>query len=343
MPGSVPLGAVRFAHYDDVEARLEPGASLVLYTDGVVERPGVSLDVGLELLREAVCRTDCEPVAMCDTIIRDVLPGGATHDDAALLVGRALPLADPLELRLPADVDTIPSLRRVLGRWLREADASSSEIEEITLACSEACANAIEHAYAPGPAALEVTASVSKEGETVIGVRDFGSWRPARGAHRGRGMVLMKGLMDSVDVDSGDGGTTVRLARRLEARRLSANPDLRLADRGSVPVAHLSGELDVSSANTLRERLLTAVENQDVGLVIDLSDATYVDSAGVNLLFEVAERLAVRQLAFAVVYPEGGIVERVSHARERGGRGRRESLGGRGRARDTRESGRRVG
>ena len=40
MPGSVPLGAVRFAHYEDVEARLEPGASLVLYTDGVVERPG---------------------------------------------------------------------------------------------------------------------------------------------------------------------------------------------------------------------------------------------------------------------------------------------------------------
>jgi anti-sigma B factor antagonist len=92
---------------------------------------------------------------------------------------------------------------------------------------------------------------------------------------------------------------------------LSAYPDLRLGNRGSVPVAHLSGELDVSSANTLRERLLTAVENQDVGLVVDLSDAIYVDSAGVNLLFEVAERLAVRQLAFAVVYPEGSIVERV--------------------------------
>ena len=219
MPGSVPLGAVRFAHYEDVEARLEPGDSLVLYTDGVVERPGVSLDVGLEQLRQAVCRTASEPMAMCDEIIRELLPRGASHDDAALLVGRALPLSDPLELNLPADVETIPSLRRVLGRWLREADASSREIEEITLACSEACANAIEHAYAPGPAALEVTASVSNEGETVICVRDYGSWRAARGSHRGRGMVLMTGLMDSVDVDSGDDGTTVRLARQLEARR----------------------------------------------------------------------------------------------------------------------------
>ena len=92
---------------------------------------------------------------------------------------------------------------------------------------------------------------------------------------------------------------------------MSAYPDLRLGSRGSVPVAHIGGELDLSSTGTLRERLLAAVENQDVGLVIDLSDATYVDSAGVNLLFEVAERVGVRQLAFAVVYPEGGIVERV--------------------------------
>ena len=74
-----------------------------------------------------------------------------------------LPLDNPLELRLPADVDTIPTLRRVLGRWLGEAEAATTEVEEISLACSEACANAIEHAYAPGPAAIEVTATMTKD------------------------------------------------------------------------------------------------------------------------------------------------------------------------------------
>jgi anti-anti-sigma factor len=92
---------------------------------------------------------------------------------------------------------------------------------------------------------------------------------------------------------------------------VNAEPYLRVADRGSVPVAHIEGELDMSSAPALRNRLLDAVENQDLGLVVDLSDTTYVDSAGLNLLFELAERLATRQVAFAVVYPEGGIVERV--------------------------------
>jgi anti-sigma regulatory factor (Ser/Thr protein kinase)/putative methionine-R-sulfoxide reductase with GAF domain len=218
MPGSVPLGAVRFAHYEDVETRLEPGASLILYTDGVVERPGESLEDGLDRLLAAARGSDGTARASCDSIMGAMLPGGTSHDDAALLAVQALPLADPLELQLPADVDAIPPLRRVLGRWLREAAASSVELEEITLACSEACANAIEHAYAPGPAALEVTATVSASGEAVIHVKDYGSWRPARGSHRGRGLVLMRGLMDSVDVTQGENGTEVRLSRQLEGR-----------------------------------------------------------------------------------------------------------------------------
>jgi serine phosphatase RsbU (regulator of sigma subunit)/anti-sigma regulatory factor (Ser/Thr protein kinase) len=213
--GSVPLGAVRYARYEDVHARLDPGATLLLYTDGVVERPGEPLDVGLERLRPAAAGHDPRPGSMCDALLETMLPAGADRDDVALLVVRALPLSDPLELRLAADVDTIPPLRRVLGRWLREAEATTVEVEEISLACSEACANAIEHAYSPGPAALEVHATISDEGDAVISVRDYGSWRPARGSHRGRGMLLMKGLMDSVDVNAGDEGTTVRLARRL--------------------------------------------------------------------------------------------------------------------------------
>lgn len=88
-------------------------------------------------------------------------------------------------------------------------------------------------------------------------------------------------------------------------------PTLRIDDEGAVRIAHVGGELEVSSVGPLRDRMLSAVENHDAGLIIDLSDVGYVDSAGVNLLFEIAERLTVRQLAFAIVYPEGGVVERV--------------------------------
>ena len=132
----------------------------------------------------------------------------------------------------------------------------------------------------------------------------------------------MKGLMDSVDVDAGDAGhdRPARAPAGGGSRRVSADPHLRVADRGSVPVAHIEGELDVASAPALRGRLYDAVANQDLGLVVDLSDATYVDSAGLNLLFELAERLSTRQVAFAVVYPEGGIVRARVHARRHGRR-----------------------
>ena len=81
--------------------------------------------------------------------------------------------------------------------------------------------------------------------------------------------------------------------------------------RDSVGVARLSGDVDIVHASTLRKQLLSAVRNDDLGLVIDLADARYIDSVGVSLLFEVAERLADRQLRFAVVMPAGGLVERV--------------------------------
>jgi anti-anti-sigma factor len=78
-----------------------------------------------------------------------------------------------------------------------------------------------------------------------------------------------------------------------------------------VPVARLEGEVDLTRAPTIRVDLLRAVENHDHGLVIDLRDTTYLDSAGVNVIFELAERLSSRQQVLAAVVPDRAIVERV--------------------------------
>jgi anti-sigma B factor antagonist len=81
--------------------------------------------------------------------------------------------------------------------------------------------------------------------------------------------------------------------------------------RDSVGVVSLRGEVDIVQAQDLRQRLAGVVRNEDLGLVVDLSETTYIDSVGVSLLFELAERLAERQLRLAVVLPEGGLVTRV--------------------------------
>ena len=51
-----------------------------------------------------------------------------------------------------------------------------------------------------------------------ISVRDFGVWRERRGEDRGRGLTIMEGMMDDVEVSRTSQGTTVRMSRRLELR-----------------------------------------------------------------------------------------------------------------------------
>jgi anti-sigma regulatory factor (Ser/Thr protein kinase)/putative methionine-R-sulfoxide reductase with GAF domain len=217
LPGSAPLGATRLPTYEEREHAIEPGCTLILYTDGLVERAGESLDAGLERLTVVVRngRKDLEHLG--DSLVDELLPDGPTEDDAALLLARALPLTESLLTRLPADVESIPLMRRLLGRWLHEAGATQAQAEDLSLATSEACANAIEHAYGPAPGILEVRASKSPRGEALVAVRDYGSWRSPRGANRGRGLLLMEGLTDSVEVVRGADGTTVQLSRRLGA------------------------------------------------------------------------------------------------------------------------------
>ena len=85
----------------------------------------------------------------------------------------------------------------------------------------------------------------------------------------------------------------------------------RIEYHDAVGVVTVAGEVDIVQAHALRDQLLGAVRNEDLGLVVDLSNATYIDSVGVSLLFELAERLSERQLKLAVVLPQDGLVERV--------------------------------
>ena len=217
LPASVPLGASRYVRYDELELELEPGSTLALYTDGLVERAGESLDAGLERLAATVNAGYENLEHLGDALVDVMLPEGAGDDDAALLVARAEGLGETLVARFPADVESIPIMRRLLGRWLDEAGATRADVEDLMLASAEAAANAIEHAYGLESGIVEVRAWISGEGPVKVAIRDFGNWRAPRGTHRGRGLLLMENLADVVEVIRSDAGTTVELSRRLGA------------------------------------------------------------------------------------------------------------------------------
>ena len=107
-------------------------------------------------------------------------------------------------------------MRSLLRRWLEHAQGTEAEIAEITTATGEACANAIEHGGASVRSPFEVAGRLRGR-EVDITVTDYGSWRSERSDDQGRGLTLMRALMDSVEITPGPKGTTVRMTRRLDA------------------------------------------------------------------------------------------------------------------------------
>jgi anti-anti-sigma factor len=78
-----------------------------------------------------------------------------------------------------------------------------------------------------------------------------------------------------------------------------------------VLLAQVKGEVDLSNAQSVRERLLDAVPNTASALVLDLSETEYLDSSGVRLIFELAQRLASRGQKLELVIPDNSMVKRV--------------------------------
>jgi serine phosphatase RsbU (regulator of sigma subunit)/anti-sigma regulatory factor (Ser/Thr protein kinase) len=211
-----PLGVGADEEYLEVTEALQPGSTLVIFTDGLVEEPGVGPDVALaQLAKNALNGRIDDPDGLCDHLVRTQLAEGQPRDDVAFVVIHTVPLSgQKLALRLPAEPKALSSVRRALVRWLEHAGASSDEAQAIQLACHEACTNAIEHGYRFGEATFEVVGEL-RDGELTLSVVDSGGWRGAGDVDRGRGFALMEGLMDGVDVTPGRDGTTVVMTRRL--------------------------------------------------------------------------------------------------------------------------------
>jgi anti-sigma B factor antagonist len=77
---------------------------------------------------------------------------------------------------------------------------------------------------------------------------------------------------------------------------------------GDLQVVRLAGEVDISNAGKLTDEISNAVPNDAAGLVLDLSDTGYLDSAGIRMLFELGQRLGGRRQAIVAVVPEEALI-----------------------------------
>jgi serine phosphatase RsbU (regulator of sigma subunit)/anti-sigma regulatory factor (Ser/Thr protein kinase) len=216
--GGPPLGTGDVAVYDEQRVTLQAGETLLLYTDGLIERRGRTLSEGEAALVEALTVAPDEPELKCRSVIQQLTEGIEARDDIAVLAVRSVGLDEVLQVEVPAHAEQLVIVRHLIRRWVAANGGTDDDCAAFAIAVTEACANAVEHAYGPGDASIRLRVEL-EDGEATVTIRDRGRWREPRGANRGRGIPVMKEFMDDVAIDAGDDGTTVELRRRMGGAR----------------------------------------------------------------------------------------------------------------------------
>ncbi|WP_199514785.1 SpoIIE family protein phosphatase [Nucisporomicrobium flavum] len=309
--GAAPLGTG--SGFAVCEERLEIGDLLLLHSDGILERPGLTVPAGrAELARVAASAAigqalhaphDTAAERVCSQTVELLVRISGHSDDITLLAAQRVPPPPELTLELPAELSSLRASRAAVTDWLAAAGATDDDAFVLQHALSELVTNAIEHGYegrTGGP--VRMTVRLDPGGEVVAEVRDQGTWRePARKSLRGRGLALTAQLVGDLRVEPGPAGTVATLrhmltrparkpgaGRRPDGRPGRAEP-MRLEEAGPDEV-RVTGPVDATTATHLRQDLLRRSRGGALPLAVDLTGVTVLASAGVSALHQVAER-----------------------------------------------------
>ncbi|MFE3543260.1 SpoIIE family protein phosphatase [Nocardia sp. NPDC059177] len=209
---AVPLATFDTPRRPEATTALPPGATLVLFTDGLVEQRGYDIDEGFVKIADVLSETGAAlPRDVADAVLSRLAPAAGYDDDVAMVVYRQPP--EPLQVDIPAAAAELTGLRRSLYRWFATAAVPHDLAADLVAAANEACSNSVEHAYRdsePG----RVTLTATCEGDRVVlEVTDSGRWipTPTDPGVRGRGVEMMRVLTEDLEFIQDEDGTRVRM------------------------------------------------------------------------------------------------------------------------------------
>jgi anti-anti-sigma factor len=323
------LGLPDRSPFTEGSTSIRPGTTLLLYTDGLVERRGEVIDDGLARLASAAARRAGEgPDELVDHLLAEVVEQHGHADDIALVAVRLLPA--PLRVRYRAAPEVLRTMRNDVRVWAEEAALPKLLLEDLQLALGEAAANSVDHAYRRStPEGFDVALELEADGGIRVEVRDQGHWRPepADKGFRGRGLDLIRALAGEVEIGRHEEGTIVtfrldpagRETESLPAGPPAATPVVRtpagltVLEEGPELRLALHGDLDLSGIDTVREPLAAALApgRPADAVVLDLTGVAYLPSAGIGMLVDLAGDARARGVALRVERPETGPVARV--------------------------------
>ncbi|MBU2664360.1 SpoIIE family protein phosphatase [Actinoplanes bogorensis] len=339
LTGGAPLGTggdfpVRREHLDE-------GDLLLLFSDGILERPGrdhasSAAELAHVAADSAAGRALHDPAAtpaerVCAQTVELLVRATGHTDDITLLAVQRVPVVEDLLLTLPASPTELRSTRRRVGEWLGRLGATTEDVFAFQHALGELLANAVEHAGAAPSATVTVRATLTPAGVVEASVTDEGRWmEPREQANRGRGLALAAQLVSVLTVDHDETGTVARISKPLShpARLLddphtsavpspipvpapaptpTSEPEFRIIERDGAGETHvlIEGPLDITTADLARRELLRRSRGGTVPMTVDLTAVTHLSSAGVSALHRVAGQHAAQDAPLALDAADG--------------------------------------
>lgn len=213
---SVPLAVRREGPRPQASRMLPQGSTLMVFTDGLVERKHESIDDGIARAASILAKSMKSPLQeVPETLVRALAPPSGYDDDVAMVVYRHRP--SHLRIESEAAAEQLVTVRHRLAAWLRSAGVPDELAGDIVLVVNEACTNCVEHAYRGHAAGSMLLEADFADARIRTRITDAGSWKPpaADPGNSGRGLVLMRALSDAMDIHSTATGTTVDMSFHL--------------------------------------------------------------------------------------------------------------------------------
>lgn len=312
---------------------LDIGDSVLLYSDGLIERPGRPLvastaefaDLAGSIAagtRGFVLDSPARPIdRLCSETLELLLRSTGYTDDVTLLAVQRRTPAPPLHIMADANIHAARGIRAKLREWLSENGADSADISDVVHAISEFVENAVEHGYGTEVSGgLIVEASLGGDGRLRASVIDRGEWKDHREGEkgRGRGLAMAEALVTESHVRHSLDGTTATIVHRLSRpvnfvsdpvpnrvghpREIDSEFVSLVTDGGRIVVR---GEVDSNTASTLDRQIAVESRSGIASLTIDLSAVTHLGSAGVSALAAARERARKQGGDCVLVAPPG--------------------------------------
>jgi anti-sigma regulatory factor (Ser/Thr protein kinase)/anti-anti-sigma regulatory factor len=322
---------------DVSSAQLRSGDVVLLFSLGLIQRPGRTIAEGLAEVGQAAAAAAADrgrasvPASgqaerVC-LLADELLSRTGYTRDAAILAAELRAQVPRLAVAFPADIGSLRPARAQFREWLTAAGAPSTDVEDLQLAVGEIMTNAIVHAYPSGSRGrVELRADLHSDGILECQVADNGRWQTpdVAAAHGGNGLMVASRMAGRLRIrhpqgHDGAGGTVVTLRHKLSrpaafrsvAGAVSADREqgIQIAVTGLTVAgvaAEVGGSVDDGTAERLLRRLLAACRGGTLSLIVDLSRVTYLDSAGVWALCQLEEQLSAHGRHVTVVAPRSG-------------------------------------